>query len=344
MKSFKNQTKVSASSIKGWHALQISILTAAAISLNLSMGLTASAADITGMEDLADFGTLLNQNTTTYVDPTVGGANVGPNACVPTAVAQGLSYLEGYAKSIGSPDPFTVSPNNMAAINNLASAMGTAQNPVTKSFGTTYPGRVNGTQTYLSPAGANPSSAFVVGGQYDPSYSAALTIGPTSQSTMQAVPTANFLANGLNAHQGVEFALLWGNLNAANNAFAATGGGHFVTLQAIDYNPLTGTGQIDFIDPGTGDWIDNATLTKTAAGNLYVTYPAADLDPMMDADNGEAAEEAVPGQDMDGVGAAVGGIIINDLAEATPDSASTAAMLVVSLLGLAALRRHCLST
>jgi len=217
--------------------------------------------------------------------------------------------------------------------------MGTRENPVLKQFGTTYPGRINGTTTYLSATGANPSpTVSVVGGQYAARYSAAASIGKTVQTTMQAVSVANFLANCLNANDGVQFSLLWGSLDTATDVYTQGMGGHQVTLEEINYNPTAGTGTIDFIDPNTAQVVDG-TLQLTTGGNLYVSYPGA---PAAPPDDGQA-EEDVFGANLDGAIPAgqVGGIIINDMAEGVPDSNLTAGMLGASLLGLALLRRRC---
>jgi hypothetical protein len=305
------------------HVLQLSGLAAATCTL-LSGALTAKAATYSGSETLADFGTKLNQNSATYVDPTVGGENVGPNACVPTAVAQGLSYL--YTQDAGA---FTVSPNNTTAIDALASAMTTAQNPITGNYGTTYPNRVTGTTSYLTTA--NPSTAYVVSGQYDASYLNAPTFGPTYRSAMGSATTASFLANGLNSDWGVEFAIRWGTL--AGNVFTSSGGGHFVTLQSISFDTTTGTGEISFIDPGDAAYVQDASLSVTSGGNLYVSYPAPTED--VDDDEGEAAGlDGVPAVDP------LGGVIINDLAETIPDGGLTAGLLGGSVVGLLALRRR----
>jgi hypothetical protein len=338
MRTLNQQIKPSAINFGNRRTLRLSTLAAAAFAL-LAMNLTVVAQVISGDENLEYFGDLLNQNSTTYVDPTLNGINVGPDACVPTSVAQGLSYLENYQTiALSKPDPFSVSPNNTAAINALAAAMGTRENPTAQAFGTTYPGRVNGTTTYLSPTGANPApTVSVVGGQYASRYSAAANIGATVQSTMQAVSVANFLANTLNANDGVQFSILWGSLDTATDVYTQGQGGHQVTLQEISYNATTGTGTIDFIDPNTAQVVDG-TLQLTTGGNLYVSYPGA---PVAPPDDGQA-EEAVFGANLDGAIPAgqVGGIIINDMAEGVPDTTLAAALLAASMIGLEGLRRR----
>jgi hypothetical protein len=309
-------------------------LTSAVMSLGLLAGLAAQAQ--TNSETIGDFESLLSQYSTTYVDPTVGGANVGPNACVPTAVAQGLSYLEGYASANSAPDPFGASPNTVTAINALASAMSTSQNSTTGDYGTTYPDRVTGTQSYLA---ANPApTVAVVGGQYASSYSSAATTGPTSQSTMMANSVASFIANGLGANDGVEFAILWGSLGAGNT-FAPSGGGHFVTAQSISYDPTTGLGTINFIDPGTGTLISEAHLIMTSTGNLYVAYPGGP--PAADADVNETAEETYnPALDEDGAVGIVGGLIVNDMAEAVVPEPGTLSLVAAGVTALLAFRKR----
>jgi len=299
----------------------------------LPIAFTAKA-DYMGSEAIGLFGTLLNQNDLTVKDPN-SGLSLGPQACVPTSVAQGLSYLENYQLSVGNADPFTVSPDNNTAVKNLAAVMSTRNDPTVtpKLLGTFYPNRVNGTTTYLSPGGANPSTAYVVAGQYLSGYSAAASIGPTKQNTMQANSVASLLSSGLNAHDGVELAILWGSLDTTTDVYRQSMGGHFVTLQSIDYNAAKGTGTIDFIDPNDATLYDG-TLTKTTGGNLYITYGAP-----VPADDGEEEEDVAGGWEDGGVPPGqLGGIISNDLLEAVPDGGLTAGWLGVSALSLLALR------
>ena len=217
----------------------------------VSLGIAAAArAQTYSGSETGSFGTLLNQNNSSYPN----------NGCVPTAVAQGLSYLYN-----ASPNSFAVNPNNITAVNALGAAMGTSD-----ASGTTYAGRVNGTGTYLTTAG---DMASVVGGQYSSSYDSALTIGTTAQNSMAANGVASFLANALTANDGVEFAILWGTL--ASGSYTKGQGGHFVTLQSLAYNAGTGSGSLTFIDPGDAQaW--NGTLSLITggayAGDLYVTY------------------------------------------------------------------------
>ena len=281
----------------------------------LSIALAARADVIYSGSETGSFGTLLNQKDSNYPN----------NGCVPTAVAQGLSYLANQ-----DPSAFPTSPNNMTAVNALGVKMGT-----TDASGTTYPGRVTGTQNYLSSV---PDAAYVVAGQYSPYYSSDPTIGPTAQNSMAANGVASFLANYLKANDGVEFALLWGSL--AGGSYTKGDGGHFVTLQSISYNATVGTGTITFIDPGDArSW--NGTLTLitggTYKGDLYVSYSAlnaaTDNNPGDPADYGNGLEEPTPsgGDWLDGGKVGDGGVLINDLVEAVPEPSTylAGAMLLI---------------
>jgi hypothetical protein len=346
MKKLKNKKSRPATPGNCRRVLQLSGLVVATSSL-VSGAFTAKAIVYSGSELVtpnagngnnasALFGTLLNQNDLDDNYPTdpVSGDALGSQACVPTAVAQGLTYLDNYqTKVLGNATPFTYNPDSITEVSDLATAMGTRNDEANDDQGTTYPGRVNGTTTYLSRTGANPSTAYVVGGQYARRYSTAGNIGPTRQSFMRANSTAQFLASGLNAHDGVEFAILWGSLSDTG-VYTKGDGGHFLTLESISYNSVSGTGTIVFIDPNTASVVDG-TLTKTTAGNIYVSYPAPPGTP----DDGED-EETTFGDNLDGGGSDDGGIIVNDLEETVPDGGLTAGLLGASVLGLLALRRR----
>jgi len=110
------------------------LLLAAIVSL-LSMSLVAKAEIITGTElpNATFFGTLcqLNAGVTNK-----NSLLIRPFACVPTATINGLTYLYNYAmakppKGLGLANVFTISPNTYLQLNNLATAMGTFNNPVT---------------------------------------------------------------------------------------------------------------------------------------------------------------------------------------------------------------------
>ncbi len=171
------------------------------------------------------------------------------NSCVPTSVANGLSYLNAYQLSLGNPSPFAFDPNNYGAVNHLQSFMAT--DPVAA----TQPANaLSGLQTYLTTAGplGNPA----------PGVSTWQTWKPSAQS----------LADVLNAHDGVQLGIFWqsaGNTITANQPWSPQAGGHFVSLQSIDLTD--GSGTIGIVDP----W-GNGTVTPPVAGTS-ASYDSLDV-------------------------------------------------------------------
>ena len=73
------------------------------------------------------------------------------NSCVPTSVANGLSYMQAYAYSTDTPSPFSSNPNQYAAVNALQTAMGTTASG-------TYPGpALTGLQSYFTTVNSVPT-------------------------------------------------------------------------------------------------------------------------------------------------------------------------------------------
>ena len=187
----------------------------------------------TASEDYSIVNTWLGQGNASVN----GSQAVQNNSCVPTSTANGLSYLDAYQLSLSLPSPFTVSPNSYAAVNALQTQMGTT------ASGTTTSGELNGLQTYLSaPAGANknPAPSVTLGGQASPAepaafFGAGLNAGLNLQN---ANPTAQFLANALTAHDGVQIGILWGTVSDGNFTYD---GGHFVSLTSISLTGGSGT-------------------------------------------------------------------------------------------------------
>lgn len=274
---------------------------------------------------------------------------VGPNACVPTATIGGLTYLENYQNVTNDTDPFTVSPNSATQLNNLATSMSTwntsntGANPWTNVGGTSVPSTFNGLQSYLSATGANPSPQVQISGQVSPSNPAGfVAISPVNQTAgtynagmniANVTPTATFMANALNANDGVEFGIQWGSFSG--NTFTPSGGGHFLTLQAI--NVVSGTGTISFFDPwgvnantpSTTNGFVSATVT-TVNGFLYVTYPITWTGGDLDTSN-----NANPSEMMGANGQT--GRILTVMVESTPEPAS--GMIALAGFALLGLRR-----
>lgn len=241
-----------------------------------------------GSETLSYFGALGQGNGgVTYVNPNYANSvAVGPNACVPTATANGLAFLENYANfGLDIPSPFTTTPNAYPQVNNLAAAMGTFN--TTKSgaggwtnLGGTYTTSMfNGLQNYLGTGGSNPAPTVSISGQYAGGTPATWFTGTFNKglNLANSTPSPAFLAGALNANEAVEITLEWGSYNG--NTWNALGGGHEVTLNSI--NMASGSGTIGFIDPwgsgvGSNPGTDGVNVNGTVSlvnGYLYVTYP-----------------------------------------------------------------------
>jgi hypothetical protein len=301
----------------------------ASTSLVLSTAFTANAQS--GSEDIGAFGFLGQLNKGVTYENNVA---VGPVACVPTAVANGLFYLQHYAAMQDKPDPFTVTPDDYGAVNDLAAVMGTSYkvyfNPdppprYVMSGGTTIVDSALGLMKYLSPKGQNPAPTVSVTGQYMPNPPQGwLGDGSGAKSFAdnfaQTIPTATYLANALNANDGVEIGIQFGNFGGTSALDFNPTGGHEVTLYDIDLNPKTERGTIDFIDPfGDSAFTVEGNLTLTD-GFLYVQF-------------------------KDKRGDSVFGRIVDDMVESVgpaaqvPDGAVTFCLLGGCVTGLGALRR-----
>lgn len=247
------------------------------------------------------------------------------NSCVPTSVANGLSYLDAYQLSIGNSSPFAFSPNTYTAVNRLQSFMAT--DPVNA----TSPGNaLTGLQTYLNTLGplGNPA----------PGVSTSQTWDPLAQS----------LANVLNANDGVQLGILWSTIAnpiANNSSWTPQNGGHFVSLDSI--NLTAGSGTIGIVDPW-GNAVGNAastasyetltvsTITITAGGvnalaagtYLEVSYTPSEQGDFPLVDNGTAL-----------AGAGGTGLIALSEIEAVPEPSSLAIGLLAGIGGLMLRRR-----
>jgi hypothetical protein len=266
-------------------------------------------------EPLSDFGLLGQLSTAINV---ANAANVAPVACAPTSAENALTFLDSFY----GPSIFTSNPNTYDTINSLATSMGTAYNG-TKG-GTPVAGMVTGLQSYLSPTGFNPAPS--------------VTVQSAIWSKTTPAQDASSLAGLLKADDGIELLIQWGNFNGPNGAFQVTGG-HAVTLDAVNYNPTTGTGTVGFVDPwGAGLPVAASasasfvTADVTALnGFLYISNYSENFVPPPQTEGG------VPG-DFAG-NTAVSGIIVGYVAEGVPDAESTWLVLGACAAGLAALRR-----
>lgn len=283
-------------------------------------------------ETLTWFGQLGQGNAAVMRGGAPSQLDIRNNACVPTSVANGLTFLENYANfGLDEPSPFTTSPNTYTQVNNLILAMDT------DADGTAYSDKYNGLQSYLSPAGANPAPHVSIFGQASPASKGGVPAVNAGIDLAGVNPTVDFLVTALDGNDAVELGLQWGSYNS-DNVFTSRGG-HSVTLDSISYNATTNFGTLGFIDPwgsnaivanaasAAGDYSVNFTVTN---GFIYISYPTTVADGIPSQDVGLATEA--------GIVLATGqkARVLNDLVESIPDGGLTVMMLGASLLVLLA--------
>jgi len=277
-----------------------------------------------GSENYSVVTTPLGQGNNAIV--TANTQAVANNACVPTATANGLSYL--YQQNPGA---FSANPNSYATVNTLIGNMGTT------ASGTTTIGQMNGMQIYLNAV----APSVAISGQVAPAevnnlpgYWGAGSIN-AGINMQQVNPSAQFLANALNANSAVEMGILWGTLSGG--VFTYTGG-HEVTLTALNMN--NGSGTMNILDPwGTTSGgnagssavpqslsVSTVSITGIAGTFLDITYQT-----IISGYPGETTPPAgnfdVPSSENTGfatVTTSLTGIIIDDAVQAVPEPATFA--------------------
>ena len=282
------------------------------VSLSAGAFLSIVAANVANAQIFSDtesgtFGNLDQNN------PLVTPANVQNVACVPTSVANGLTWLEN---TYSVPNLLQSSPEESGypTVNTLITDMGTT------TAGTTFANEVAGLSTYLGPSGQNVSSQVSFAGQ--------ISGGVAGYNQIQnSYPTAMYLYNALVANDAIEFWINWYNPTTQKYD-----GSHSLTLTGITYNSGTGNGSLSFIDPfGTGSGavtIANATfqtITSGATSFLYINggYTGGAANNGLDPDN--SVQSSV-------------GAITTDLVEAVPEPGFVSfACLFLLMLGLSRL-------
>jgi hypothetical protein len=297
-----------------------------------------------------EFGDLNQNGGVSYIDPTGGGVNVGPEACAPTSTINAMTMLEN-VDNVTLGQNYSIAANGFHAVDQLAAAMGTRNNPTVPAAGTSYSGMINGVSSYIGAGGANPAPAVkIVGGQYAPNtvyplvgltqatvntYVPSGFIGTVPAGPYQNVaPTAQYMANLLKQSAAVEIGIQWGSYSGQN--FIPDGGGHAVTLDYINFNPTLGTGTIDFLDSDTrasGAYQETGTIALIN-GYLELTYDTTVSGTPSDPLDDPAFLPQPTGDALAGGGEQ--GRIIIDLAENVPDGGLMALMLGATVAGLAA--------
>jgi hypothetical protein len=285
-----------------------------------------------------------------FITPTSGvsGAQKGPQACVPTSVANSFVYLADQfgVQGLGGAGMPTI---EYSTINTLASSTYmntvdelpfTVQPPPGYMPGTTFPNAVNGLENYLindapnlTDQSGNPI-AIQTTGQDSVGFSQAAS-APWLGGVAAQKPTAQIIQQELEMNWDVEVFFNW-----ANSLGQATGGGHCVDLYAINYDVTANSGSISFIDPtnssggsyryGSGDAPALTSLSLSVNVNGLLTFQYS----------GGAAGIA----NDDNPNGATYGLITGVLAEGPvplqTEVPEPVGMGVISLLSLLALRRR----
>jgi hypothetical protein len=295
------------------------------------LAVALSAYSQSASEDLSFFGQLGQGNAMV-----TGTQALRDNACVPTSVANGLTFLENYANfTLDEPSPFTASPNNYTAVNNLIAAMDTDEQ------GTAYSDKYNGLQTYLSATGANPAPRVSVMGQASPASKGGVPAVNPGINLQGVNPTVSYLVTALDNHDAVELGLQWGSFTG--DVFSPDGG-HSVTLDSISYTASSNSGMLGIIDPwGANTTANNASSSagdyevpfSITNGFMYLTYPLTVADNPADVVPGSNA----PTEAGFVIGSGQTARVLNDVVESVPDSGSTIVLMGASLLLMAVLHR-----
>jgi hypothetical protein len=264
---------------------------------------------------------------------------VGPVACVPTAVANGLYFLQHNAAMEGQPDPFKEDAGTYDAVNTLAALMGTSYrvfiNPdppprYSMSGGTPIVSSALGLMKYMSATGQNPAPTISVTGQYSKAAEVWLGTGFGEPAFVdnfsKATPTAAYLANALNANSAVEIGIQFGNYGGISAVDFNPTGGHEMTLYGIDFNPMTDKGTIDFLDPFAENAFTVQGKLSLSGGYLDVQYDSPDGKTIY----GRIVDDMVEKINANGNGNGGGNV---------PDGGATSCLLAGTLLGVAGLRR-----
>jgi hypothetical protein len=277
----------------------------------------------TGSENQNSFGQLCQLNS--------GVTAFNNTACGPTAVANGLIYLNTVA---GGGLFSNYNPNSYTTVNDLATAMGTGAGGT--SYGTSNPSLVSGLYNYIGSTGLNPApNVSIVGGQYIVGTGASIP-GTIAGNFSKVVPTAQTMADWLNANDAVEFMIQWGTYGGIGGTnWTASGNQHFATLTSLSLT--AGDGTLNFWDPwGSGTNGASATAqfqtatVQTIGGYLYLTGISTN-DPT-------ATLSESSGDSGDAVSGETGRIVAN-LAEAVvPEPTSFAILTLSAIAGLAAKR------
>jgi len=241
--------------------MTFSMLTAGLSSLNATM--------IAGNETAAPFGNL-SQNATDAQNNYLVDCHSG--ACSPVSVVNAWAYLQAAFPGVYTGNKTLISTaTNQIQTSDLVTTANILGDDYMKSCDACNPNGPGGT----------PIEDTMIGMQnYIQTYSPGTTllsmqdfyawnvsaniqnkVAQPAYVTANTPPTAQFIANALNANDAVEAYLLYANGKAA----------HYVTISGISFNTNTDLGSATFIDPLTGK-STQVNITGLSAGNLNTNY------------------------------------------------------------------------
>jgi hypothetical protein len=265
---------------------------------------------------------------------------------------------------LGHANPFNTEQNVIGNVNTLARNMGTLNNNFTVYSNQTTKAVVqvkNNAGPFPAPGTVVISGGtrftvlgtrFNVGGTPGPNIQSGLgtylnavnTAAPFVSYGQNSDPSAGFLAKVLNDNDAIELGILWAKRNPLTGLLVPSGGGHFVTLQAITMTSAT-KGTAELIDP----W--GATGPGGTPGST-----ANDVMVQVGTQGGELTIAGTFGNDADtigpffgGPGSAMSGLVAIDEIEtlpatplpvATPDSSTYLnEAWLLTLVGMVAVRK-----
>lgn len=196
-------------------------------------------------------------------------------SCVPTSVANGLTFLSNYYSA-----PTLMLPG-YGTVNTLSTDMGTTE------AGTSYAGMGSGTASYFSGQGL--ASSFTMAG------------GETS-------PFMVTLYDWLLADYAVEFWISWASGSGAHSLTLCG-----IDLYTDSGGAVTGAGTLDFIDPYGGPISPsgNPSSAVVVTGASFMTDSGGAMHITDGYTTGGAANPSNP----DNTSGATTGVLVNDLAE-----------------------------
>jgi hypothetical protein len=237
--------------------------------LAVCLSSTLNAALIQGNETSVPFGNL-DQNSKDAQNNFLVDCHSG--ACAPVSVVNAWAYLQGAFPNIYKDNKTLIgTTTNQIQKSDLVNAANLVGDNYMKSCDACNPNGASGTpiedtmigmQNYLQDF--TPGTTMLSMQDFYAWNASAVIRNKVAKPDYVAAgtaPTAQFIANALNANAAVEAYLLYANGKVA----------HYVTISGIRFDTDTGKGTATFVDPLGGQAV-NVDITGFSAGNLNTNY------------------------------------------------------------------------